>query len=62
MLLWEVGWDGEGTHSTFRYSLVGTSLMVQWFGFCTSNAGGIGLTPGWGTKILPEARKKYKKF
>ena len=26
--------------------------MVQWLGLCTSTAGGIGLIPGWGIKIL----------
>ena len=26
--------------------------MVQWLGFCTSTAGGMGLIPGWGIKIL----------
>ena len=26
--------------------------MVQWFGLCVSVAGGKGLTPGQGTKIL----------
>ena len=30
----------------------GTSLAVQWLGHCTSTAGGMGLIPGWGTKIL----------
>ena len=29
----------------------GTSLAVQWLRLCTSNAGGAGLIPGWGTKI-----------
>ena len=32
--------------------LRGTSLMVQWLGICTSNAGGRDLILGWGTKIL----------
>ena len=28
----------------------GTSLMGQWLKFCTPNAGGLGLTPGQGTR------------
>ena len=27
--------------------------MVQWLRLHTSTAGGTGLIPGWGTKILP---------
>ena len=30
---------------------VGTSLVVQWLRPQTSTAGGMGLIPGWGTKI-----------
>ena len=37
-----------------------TSLAVQWFGLCTSIAGGVGLIPGWGTKI-PKVQQKEKK-
>ena len=33
-------------------NISGTSLMVQWLGFCTSTAGVMGLIPGWGIKIL----------
>ena len=29
----------------------GTSLMVQWLRLCTSNTGGMGSIPVWGTKI-----------
>ena len=38
---------------TYRYreQSSGTSLAVQWFRLCPSNAGGVGLIPGWGTKI-----------
>ena len=28
----------------------GTSLVVQWVRLCTSNAGGLGLNPGEGTR------------
>ena len=40
----------------------GTSLAVQWLRLHASTAGGVGLIPGWGTKI-PHAmwRKKKKK-
>ena len=44
-----------------------TSLVVQWLGLCISTAGGMGVIPGWGTKILtchvlwPKNRKKKKK-
>ena len=31
--------------------IIGTSLVVQWLGLHTSNAGGVGLIPGHGTKI-----------
>ena len=30
---------------------MGTSLVVQWLRCHTSTAGGMGLIPGWGTKI-----------
>ena len=30
----------------------GTSMAVQWLRLCTSIAGGVGLTPDQGTKIL----------
>ena len=31
---------------------IGTSLVVQWLRLCASNAGGMALIPGQGTKIL----------
>ena len=42
---------------------LGTSLVVQWLGFYTSNAGGTGLIPGWRTKIqyFLSWQKKNKK-
>ena len=44
----------------------GTSLVVQWLRLCVSNARGVGLIPGQGTKI-PHAiqcgqKKKKKKY
>ena len=39
-----------------KYSLKswrqGTSLVVQWLRLCASHAGGMGLIPGQGTKIM----------
>ena len=35
--------------------------MVQWLGLCTSTAGGIGLIPGQGVKILQVAWYNKKK-
>ena len=43
---------------------VGTSLVVQWLRLFTSTAEGMGLIPGWGTKILNalwHSKKKKKK-
>ena len=34
-----------------KYGKMGTSLAVQWLRLHTSTAGGMDLTPGWGTKI-----------
>ena len=39
----------------------GTSLMVQWLGFCTSTAGGTGSIPSQGTNILQVSRSSPKK-
>ena len=44
---------------------LGSSPVVQWLRLCASNAGGMGLIPGQGTKILHASRcgkeKKKKK-
>ena len=40
----------HGPHLGIR-GVSGTSLMVQWSRLPASNAGGVGLIPGWGTKI-----------
>ena len=35
----------------------GTSLLVQWLGFCTPNAGDLGLIPGKGTRsYMPQLK------
>ena len=46
--------------------ITGTSLVVQWLRFYAPNTGGMGLIPGWGSKI-PHAschsqKKKKKKI
>ena len=40
---------------------IGTSLAVQWLGLCASIAGGAGLIPVRGTKILHAARHGQNK-
>ena len=40
--------------------ILGTSLAVQWLRFHASTAGGMGLIPGWGTKILHAAWHSQK--
>ena len=45
-------WDSKETAWTgIKYGSPQTSLGVQWLRLCTSNAGGAGSIPGWGTKI-----------
>ena len=41
-----------GMHPLVQNEITGTSPVVQWLGLCASTAGGPGLIPGWGTKIL----------
>ena len=41
--------------------MLGTSLVVQWLRLWASNAGGSGLIPGWGTKILHAMKYDQKK-
>ena len=36
---------------TLRDNFLGSSLVVQWLGCCTSTARALGLIPGQGTKI-----------
>ena len=47
----EVSWVFS-TCERIKTSYTGTSLVVQWFRFHSPNAGGWGLIPGQGTKIL----------
>ena len=47
-----------------KLGILGTSLVVQWLRLHASNAGGMGLTPGRGTKITHavwHGQKKKKK-
>lgn len=46
-----VGW-GARQLCYFCIMTLGTLLVVHWLRFCSSNAGGMGLTSGWGIKIL----------
>ena len=50
--------SGDRIHS-FK-NILGTSLVVQWLGLRASTAGGTGLIPGQGTKILHAAWPKKK--
>ena len=38
---------------------LGIFLVVQWLRLCASTAGGVGLIPSWGTKILHVMRHGY---
>ena len=40
------------------YIYLGSSLVVQWSGLCTSITGHMGLIPGRGTKIVCGSAKK----
>ena len=64
--------DRKNTRNRFRTNIEitlpskfcgdgGTSLVIQWLRFCVSNAGGVGLIPGWGTRI-PDAMQHDQKF
>ena len=35
----------------FNIGALGTSLVIQWLSLCASNAGDVGSTPCWETKI-----------
>ena len=54
------------TEFHFRNIKLGNFLVGQWLTHCASTAGGVGLIPGWGTKILhavcysQERKKKCK--
>ena len=44
-----------------KFNTIGNSLVVQWLGLHASIAGGMGLIPGWETKILHAAVRPKKK-
>ena len=70
-----IPWDGSlGPLSPFQENVLHfcskltsrqTSLENQWLRICTSDAGGVGSIPGWGTKIphsCSVAKKLNKKI
>ena len=56
---WQVTRKWKNT--TKRYNHLGTSLAVQWLRLHASTAGGVGLIPCWGTRILHAALRGQKK-
>ena len=52
-------------NSSLKIVKTETSLAAHWLRLCTSNAGGVGLIPGWGTKIphahMPHGTAKINK-
>ena len=45
----------EATAAQGLVIFLGISQVVWWLRYCASTAGGMGLIPGWGTKILQAA-------
>ena len=43
--------DGRGSALVIQETHIRDSRVVQWLGLCAHTAGGLGLIPGWGTKI-----------
>ena len=41
--------------------MIGNALATQWLRLCASNAEGLGLIPGWGTKIPYAEQHDQKK-
>ena len=61
-LLWPNDWLLIIHFLKLNYKVsVGTSLVVQWLRLRASNAGGMGLISGWGTKVLHATRRGQKK-
>ena len=56
-----VGYHLFSTTLLFKMLKRGTSLVVQWLRLCASTSVGMGLIPGWGTKILHATRLGQKK-
>ena len=65
MMLWEFGGGCQQESVLKTGDIHGNSLMVQWLGLQTFTAGGTGLIPIWGTKILlamPHSQNKQTKL
>ena len=54
-------WLGQKKDVLHKLKIWGNSLEVQRLGLSTSTAGGSGLIPGWGTKILQATQQIKKK-
>ena len=54
-------WKKPGACETSETSEPGTLLMVQWLGLHASTAGGMGVIPGQGTKILYALQQSQNK-
>ena len=57
MVLWVYTYVKNNQIVHFNIYSLGNSLVVQWLGLCASTAGGTGLIPGQGTKILQAAQR-----
>ena len=55
------GSQGLAHSAEIQETGLGNSLAVQWLGLRASTAGGTGLMPGWGTKILDAMLQGQKK-
>ena len=59
LISFRIDWfDLLAAQGTLKSFLQGNSLVVQWLRLCASNAGGVGLIPGQGTRIPHAGRHK----
>ena len=58
LIQWPSSSKGPGKYllSAIKIKLIGTCLVVQWLGLSAPTAGGHGLNPDWGSKMLQTAR------
>ena len=54
--------DQLNNHLVKNFQLSQTSLVIQWLRLCASTAGGPGLIPSWGPKILHAKQCSQKKI